>query len=130
MSGDLHRSGATSSGLRGEVPVNLISVPTAFYSTGKNRKEGSTTRQKKKVVLGQYVSVERCKVLKDEGSPDNGKVVWDMATASDAKGWLPMALQKLGVPGAVVKDVGYFMKWTAARRARNEPKATSGEAAS
>jgi hypothetical protein len=113
-----------------QVPVNLTSVPTAFYSTGKNRKEGSTARQKKKVVLGQYVSVERCQILKDEGSPDNGKVVWDMATASDAKGWLPMAMQKLGVPGAVLKDVGFFMKWTAARRARNEPKVTSGGAAS
>jgi hypothetical protein len=113
-----------------QIPINLKSVPTAFYSTGKNRKEGSTSRQKKKVVLGQYVSVERCKVLKKEGSEDNGKVVWSMATASDAKGWLPMALQKLGVPGAVVKDVGFFMKWTAARRGRGEPKATSGGAAS
>ena len=34
-----------------------------------------------------------------------------MATTSDAKGWLPMYLQKLGVPGAVIKDVGLFMKW-------------------
>ena len=34
---------------------------------------------------------------------------WVMATASDAKGWLPMWMQKLGVPSAVVKDVGLFM---------------------
>ena len=34
-----------------------------------------------------------------------------MATASDAKGWLPMWVQKLGVPGAVVKDVGLFIRW-------------------
>ena len=34
-----------------------------------------------------------------------------MATASDANGWLPMWVQKLGIPGAIVKDVGYFMKW-------------------
>lgn len=81
-------------------------------------------------MLGQYVSVERCKILKDAGHEDDGKIVWDMATASDACGWLPMGLQKLGVPGAVVKDVGYFVKWTGGRRARNEPKATSGGAAS
>jgi hypothetical protein len=113
-----------------QVPVDLTAVPTAFYSTGKNRKEGSTSRQKKKVVLGQYVSVERCKVIKEDGSEDHGKVLWEMATASDAKGWLPMALQKLGVPGAVVKDVGFFIKWTTGRRGRGEPKVTSGGAAS
>jgi len=39
-----------------------------------------------------------------------------MATASDAKGNLPMAVQKMGVPGAVVKDVGFFMKWVGERR--------------
>jgi hypothetical protein len=113
-----------------QIPVDLTAVPMAVYSTGNNRKEGSTSRQKKKVVLGQYVSVERCKVVKEDGSKDNGKVLWDMATASDAKGWLPMALQKLGVPGAVVKDVGFFIKWTAARRSRGEAKVTSGGAAS
>ena len=39
-----------------------------------------------------------------------------MTTASDAKGWLPMWVQKLGVPGAVVKDVGLFMKWVVGLR--------------
>jgi hypothetical protein len=29
-----------------------------------------------------------------------------------------MAVQKTGVPGAVVKDVGFLMKWIAARRGR------------
>ena len=41
---------------------------------------------------------------------------WLMATASDAKGWLPMFIQTLGVPGAVIKDVGLFMKWIASVR--------------
>lgn len=40
-----------------------------------------------------------------------------MATASDAKGNLPMAVQKLGVPGAIVNDVGFFIRWNAERRA-------------
>lgn len=43
-----------------------------------------------------------------------------MATASDAKGVLPMWAQKLGVPGAVVNDVGFFMKWTADNRVRSQ----------
>ena len=34
-----------------------------------------------------------------------------MVTASDAKGWLPMWMQKLGVPGAVLADVGLVLKW-------------------
>ena len=93
--------------------------------------DGQTPQQKQKVVIGQYVSVERCRVLKTADG-ENGKVgdvVWDMATASDAKGWLPMAVQKLGVPGAVVKDVGFFMKWIHERRsagAMDGPKVTNG----
>lgn len=43
-------------------------------------------------------------------------IEWIMATASDAKGWLPMWAQKLGVPGAIVKDVGLFVKWVLGRR--------------
>ncbi len=43
-------------------------------------------------------------------------IEWIMATASDAKGWLPMWTQKLGVPSAVVKDVGLFIKWVAQHR--------------
>jgi hypothetical protein len=39
-----------------------------------------------------------------------------MATASDAKGILPMAVQKMGVGPAVIKDVGLFIGWTAKRR--------------
>ena len=52
--------------------------------------------------------------------PLKGEVNWIMATASDAKGWLPMWMQKLGVPGAVVKDVGLVMKWLQDRRDRGE----------
>ena len=58
-----------------------------------------------------YTSIERCYKLPD------GQIDWIMATASDAKGWLPMWMQKIGVPGAVVKDVGLLMKWVSGRRA-------------
>jgi hypothetical protein len=84
--------------------------PPAIYSTGANRKVGDTSQKRKKVVLGKYVSVERCKIEED------GRVTWEMGTASDAGGWLPMAIQKLALPGAVRKDVGWFIDWTAKRR--------------
>lgn len=113
-----------------QIPVNLTSVPTALYSTGANTTKLDGKLQKKKVVLGQYVSVERCKVVKGEGANGEGEVCWDMATASDARGWLPMFLQKFGVPGALVSDVGFFMKWVGQNRGRGEPKVTSGGAAS
>ena len=61
-----------------------------------------------------YTSIERC-ILRD-----SKEINWVMATASDAKGVLPMWAQKLGVPGAVVNDVGFFMKWTAGNRARKQ----------
>ena len=47
--------------------------------------------------------------------PDQN-IEWTMATASDAKGWLPMWAQKMGVPSAVVKDVGLFIKWVHQKR--------------
>lgn len=59
-----------------------------------------------------YTSIERG-ILRD-----SKEIEWIMATASDAKGVLPMWAQKLGVPGAVVNDVGFFMKWTADNRAK------------
>jgi hypothetical protein len=64
------------------------------------------------VVHGAYVSVEH---VYEDG---DGKVVWDMATASDAKGVLPMAVQKLGIAGAIVKDVGLFLGWVQKKRAK------------
>ena len=33
-----------------------------------------------------------------------------MAVASDASGVLPMWAQKMGLPGAITKDVGLFFK--------------------
>lgn len=64
-----------------------------------------------RVQEGVYVSVERGDLV-EEGA----KVKWTMATASDAQGALPMWAQKMGVPGAVVKDVGLFMDWAEKRR--------------
>jgi Protein of unknown function (DUF3074) len=46
------------------------------------------------------------------------KIIWEMATVSDAKGALPMSIQKLGIAGAIVKDVGLFLKWANDNRSK------------
>lgn len=92
-----------------QVPVDISKVQTAMYSNGRHRTEADSAQKKAKVVQGKYVSVERVKNL-PEG------ISWEMATASDAGGWLPMPMQKMGVPGAIVKDVGFVMKWASERR--------------
>lgn len=93
-----------------QIPINLSSSPNSLYSNESNKTKGETAEQKKSVVMGRYVSVERC-VEKEDGS-----INWEMATASDAEGSVPMPLQKLGVPGAIVKDVGLFLGWAAKKR--------------
>ncbi|GAM86121.1 hypothetical protein ANO11243_041320 [Dothideomycetidae sp. 11243] len=95
-----------------QIPVDITLVPQALYAAGRNRTEGQSGQHKKATTPGIYVSVERAELL------ENGaKVKWQMATASDAGGNLPMWAQKMGVPGAVIKDVGLFMDWVAKRRA-------------
>ncbi|PNS13899.1 hypothetical protein CAC42_1390 [Sphaceloma murrayae] len=93
-----------------QIPVDISQTQVALYSNGRHEEEGRG-EQKKPVTPGIYVSVERCELI-DDGS----KVKWQMTTASDAKGVLPMAIQKLGVPGAVVKDVGLFTEWVDLKR--------------
>jgi hypothetical protein len=99
------------------VPVNLSTLPAAYYSTGRNTTDPSATEhQKKKPVFGIYAAVETVKILlgneyvRQDGRED-GRIEWTMATASDTKGNLPMFLQKPNLPGAVAKDVGFFMNW-------------------
>jgi hypothetical protein len=83
-----------------------VTVPIApLPKTVTTAKHGPSSS----VVHGAYVSVERVYV-------DGDEIIWDMATASDAKGVLPMAVQKLGIPGAIVKDVGLFLSWVEKNR--------------
>lgn len=68
------------------VPVDLDGLATSFYSSGRNLREGTTKLEKKKAVIGSYAAAEKAS-LADE------KIDWVMATASDAKGNLPMFAQ-------------------------------------
>ncbi|KAL6716278.1 hypothetical protein ACLMJK_005844 [Lecanora helva] len=88
-----------------QIPVDISNLTAAFYSNGRNLKEGDSSLKRKKPVVGVYTSIERGQLTNDE------ETEWVMATASDAKGYLPMGMQKLGVPSAVVKDVGLFMRY-------------------
>lgn len=113
-----------------QVPVNIASLPEALYSNGRNLREGDSGLKRKKPTLGYaacvlrdglpwsltipssvYTSIERCVLTA------NDEIEWTMATASNARGNLPMWAQKMGVPGAVAKDVGFFMKWIEEKRA-------------
>jgi Protein of unknown function (DUF3074) len=87
------------------VPVDLESIPASFYSSGRNKSEGSEAQHRKKPVMGIYSAVETAYIDTD------GQIDWTMATASDAKGSLPMFAQKMGIPGAIAKDVGFFLNW-------------------
>ncbi|KAK5125386.1 hypothetical protein LTR85_000495 [Meristemomyces frigidus] len=87
-----------------QIPVDTTGMPGAKYPSYNSRGGG-------KITPGMYVSIERGGL-----SSSREKVTWQMATASDAKGVLPMWAQKMGVPGAVVKDVGLFIDWCANRR--------------
>jgi hypothetical protein len=73
-------------------------------------------KQGKRLVHGVYCSVNR--VTEVEHLPyyriqpgDSKPVRWQMATASDAKGLIPMWIQKIEVPKKIAKDVPYFLDW-------------------
>jgi len=99
-----------------QIPVDLSHISAARYSNGAHKKDSSLQgRQKKGVVIGEYVSIERCKVEGEE-------VVWEMATASDAKGFLPMPMQKMALPGKITLDVGLFIGWIEGVRKKEAEK--------
>lgn len=105
------RSTSDSRFLVVQIPVDIKLVDKALYANGRNKRDGDSAIKKKEVHLGQYVSIERCEVL-----DDGAKVKWQMATASNAGGVLPMFVQKMAVPGTIVKDVSYFMEWIENKR--------------
>ncbi|KAJ4424851.1 hypothetical protein N0V82_000570 [Gnomoniopsis sp. IMI 355080] len=88
----------------------VVSVPVADF-TGS---ELAVLSKEAGVVVGAYAAVERVK--KEESG--RGDVEWIMATASDAKGVLPMWVQTKAVPGQIAKDVALFLGWIAGERER------------
>lgn len=95
----------------------VVSVTVSDLATGQLKDQAALSAEKG-VVVGAYVSVERVRRLPGQGE-DKGKIEWIMATASDAKGILPMFLQTKAVPGQIAKDVGMFLGWIDKERAKN-----------
>ena len=94
----------------------VVSVTVSDLATGP-LKDLAGLSAEKGVVVGAYVSVERVRRLPGQGE-DKGKIEWIMATASDAKGILPLFLQTKAIPGQIAKDVGMFLGWIDKERAK------------
>lgn len=88
-----------------QVPVDVSKVPSALYANGRHKQEADTAQKKKDIVMGVYVSIERCQLM------SGGHVKWTMATASDAKGNLPLFVQKKAIPDQIAKDVALVVEW-------------------
>lgn len=94
-----------------QLPVDLTGVQKSLYASGRHKTDGADAKQRKDVVFGRYVSIEQCELI------NGGKETrWEMATANDAGGAIPGAVQKLAVPGAIAKDVGFVVDYTQKRR--------------
>ncbi|KAK1826165.1 hypothetical protein QBC39DRAFT_386937 [Podospora conica] len=92
--------------------------PSRSPSPGSRRiKDKSKQDVARDAVAAAYVSVERVRRLPGDGDGD-GSVEWIMATASDAKGVLPMFVQTRAVPGQVAVDVPYFLGWVDGERGK------------
>lgn len=93
-----------------QIPLEIAKLPLALYANGRHKQDGDTAQKKKDITMGVYVSIERCELQ------SSGRTKWTMATASDAKGNLPIWLQKTGIPGAIAKDVGFVIDWLQKKR--------------
>lgn len=110
----------------------VVSVPITGDET-QLKDLGCKLSLEKGVVQGAYVAVERVrKMKKAEESSDDGEIEWVMATASDARGVLPLWVQTKAVLGVVAKDVSLFLGWRAWERGQEaraaEEAAAKGKA--
>ncbi|OCL08954.1 hypothetical protein AOQ84DRAFT_354246 [Glonium stellatum] len=101
-----------------QIPVDLSTFPDTVLQNSHSKKgrfsgPDGHAKNGKKLVEGQYVSVERVKRLKKE---TQDSILWEMATSSDAQGSLPLALQEMSIPAVIAKDVQFFLDWADKRR--------------
>ncbi|EPS44775.1 hypothetical protein H072_1216 [Dactylellina haptotyla CBS 200.50] len=103
---------------RKEFMVISLPIGISTETTGTN----TETQQSVKIIgpkttVGQYVAVER--VIYEEPQTEAGKpnVVWSMATASDASGNLPMALQRRVIGSSIFADVEAFLDYVKKNKA-------------
>jgi len=65
-------------------------------------------------ITGHYVSIERLRALK------TNEIKWEMVTASNPGGSIPIWLQRSKIPSEIVKDVGFVVKYLYRRWRRQE----------
>ncbi|KAF2016075.1 hypothetical protein BU24DRAFT_192974 [Aaosphaeria arxii CBS 175.79] len=111
-----------------QLPVDVVQLPDIIKNRSHHRVPGTPTylrdsslasdKQKekigKKLVYGQYVSVER--VAREIETDGKAVTHWTMATWSDAKGVLPGFVQKKALPGEIVKDIEYVYDFVGTKR--------------
>lgn len=102
----------------------VVSVTVEDLAAG-GMGQGARLCGEKGVVVGAYASVERVRRLPAQEG-EAGQIEWVMATASDARGILPMWVQTKAVPGQIAKDVSMFLGWLDSERKKN--KGGDGEA--
>jgi hypothetical protein len=85
----------------------VVSIPITDFEKSPH----ADYAQDKSLVIAWYVSIERIRVL-----PQNGQIEWIMGTASDACGVLPQWIQNLAVPGKIAHDVDMFLTWIPSQR--------------
>ncbi|ROW18096.1 hypothetical protein VPNG_00069 [Cytospora leucostoma] len=107
----------------------VVSVTISDLAEGSLREQASLSAEKG-VVVGAYAAVERVRRLPPPPPPGSSRggreIEWLMATASDAKGMLPMWVQTRAVPGQIAKDVGLFLGWIARERGRGKRRVGRG----
>lgn len=92
-----------------QIPINWTTLPEKVQERSHVVRRGRKLMyrdEKKELVEGIYVSLE--KLMKKDATEDQGskpRTTWFMMTASNARGRLPLWVQRKGVPGAIAKDV-------------------------
>ncbi|KAK6344320.1 hypothetical protein TWF696_007960 [Orbilia brochopaga] len=97
---------------RRELMVISMPIKVASDVKGTNIKtQEIVTVISPKATVGQYVAVERVMFQPATTNDAKPNVIWDMATASDASGNIPMAVQRMGVGREIFKDVEAFLDY-------------------
>jgi Protein of unknown function (DUF3074) len=102
--------------------ILVVSLP--MPSTATFPKSRINAHKGGKAVVARYAAVERIHKAgkRTDNEFDKGRssaevdTQWLMCTTSNAGGALPMGLQATGIPGAIIKDIGWFLEWCDKKR--------------
>ena len=108
-------------------PTGFVTVQIPFYpdasSTPTDLYQLINANVPRRNIFANYASVEQVTLLpapSSQSPSEPRRIVWTMATTSDAGGSIPQWVQRNwtlgGVPRAVVADVGLFIGWTMRQR--------------